>query len=85
MNLNIKNREVYQLASNLAQLTGQSMTAVVLNALRKQWEYTAGQQQKETQVNDLMAIAQRCAEHIQQPATALEHGDMLYDETGMPQ
>ena len=79
MSLNIKNREAYNLASELAQLTGQSMTAVVLDALRRQRKQLQ-QQQKGTQVQELMAIAKRCAAHIRQPVTALEHGDMLYDE-----
>jgi len=84
MSLNIKNKEVYQLASELAQLTGQSMTAIVLNALRKQRGEIARQQQKEAKVTELMAIATRCAAHIERPAMAVEHGDMLYDERGMP-
>lgn len=85
MSLNIKNREAYDLANELARLTGQSLTAVVLDALRKQRKQVQQQQQKEKQVQELMAIAKRCATHIRRPVTALEHGDMLYDESGMPQ
>lgn len=85
MSLNIKNREAYNLASELAQLTGQSMTTVVLDALRKQRKELQQQQQKGAQVQELMTIAKRCAAHIRQPVTALEHGDMLYNERGLPQ
>jgi antitoxin VapB len=85
MSLNIKNAEVYSLASELARLTGQSMTTVVLDALRKQREQLVRQQQKDGRVQELMAIAKRCAAHIDPPVNALDHGDMLYDARGLPQ
>ena len=84
MSLNIKNREVYDLASELAWLTGRSMTAVVLDALRQQRDWLQQQQQKDARVQELMTIAQRCAVRIKQPVAAQQHGDMLYDEQGMP-
>jgi antitoxin VapB len=83
MSLNIKNREAYELARELARLTGASMTEVVLSALRKQRAEVRKQQQRQKQ--QLMAIAQRCAAHIQQPARAVEHGELLYDEAGLLQ
>jgi len=43
------------------------------------------QQQKDARVQELMAIAQRCAAHITQPVQAVAHGELLYDEHGMPQ
>lgn len=85
MSLNIKNKEVYTLASELAMMTGQSMTSVVLDALRIQRKRLSQRENTETRVQELMAIAARCAKHIRQPASAVEHGDMLYDESGMPQ
>lgn len=85
MSLNIKNTEAYELARELARLTGHSMTTVVLEALRQQREQLLLAQQKDVRVQDLMAIAQRCAQHITQPVKAVDHGDMLYDERGLPQ
>ncbi len=84
MSLNIKNREVYRLASELSRLTGRSMTAIVLDALRKEHAQIERQEQKEARVEELMAIGKRCAAHISQPVSAMEHGDMLYDENGLP-
>ena len=84
MSLNIKNKEVYQLASELAQLTGRSMTAIVLDALRKERGKLALQENEEATVDELMAIGRRCAAHVNQPAASTEHGDMLYDKNGMP-
>lgn len=85
MSLNIKNKEIYTLASDLAKMTGQSMTSVVLDALRIQRKRLSQQESAETRFQELMAIAERCAKHIRQPISAVEHGDMLYDENGMPQ
>lgn len=84
MSLNIKNQEAYDLARELARLTGTSMTEVVLEALRTQRAEVRRQQQQEQRKQQLMAIAQRCAAHIQQPARAVAHGDLLYDEVGLP-
>lgn len=86
MSLNIKNKEAYMLASEIAQLTGQRMTAVVINALCKQRQQLQHQQQrKEIQRHELMAIAKRCVAHLQQPGAAVQHGDIFYDEQGLPQ
>ena len=85
MSLNIKNKEVYALARDIATITGQSMTSVVLDALRRQKKQLLHQENTELRVQELMAIAERCAKHIRQPVSPVEHGDMLYDESGMPQ
>ena len=84
MGLNIKNEEAHELAAELASLTGRSMTAVVIDALRTRLEQLRRSQEKETRLEDLMAIGKRCAAHIHQPVTALQHGEILYNEMGMP-
>lgn len=84
MSLNIKNQEAYDLASELAQLTGKSMTAVVIQALREQRQQVVSSQTQASRTQELMAIAQRCAAHIHRPAAAVDHGEMLYDENGLP-
>ena len=84
MDLNIKNKEAHELAVELAKLTGKSMTAVVIDALRTQLKQQRRYQEKETRLEELMAIGKRTAAHIHQPVTATKHGDMLYDENGMP-
>lgn len=84
MGLNIKNKEAHELAAELARLTGKSMTAVVIDALQTQLKQMQRYQEKETRLEELMAIGKRCAAHIHHPVTALQHGEILYDETGMP-
>ena len=85
MSLNIKNEEAYLLASELSRLTGQSMTAVVLDALRRRRQQLDQQQKKATQRKELMAIAKRCAAHLHPPLSAVQHGELLYGEDGLPQ
>ena len=79
MGLNIKNAEAHKLAAELSQLTGMSMTAVVINALRKQLELLKRNQEKDTRVEELMAIGRRCAAHIDPSAKSIAHGDELYN------
>lgn len=83
MGLNIKSKEAHELAAKLARLTGKSMTAVVTEALRTQLRQQH-YQEKETRVQELMAIGKRCAAHIHQPVTAVQHGAPLFDGRGMP-
>ena len=84
MALNIKNQEAHQLAAELAALTGQSMTAAVIEALQVRLQQIKRREDVQLKVQRLMAIGQRCVAHIKQPLPAVEHGDMLHDEKGMP-
>jgi antitoxin VapB len=84
MGLNIKNEEAHELAAELAKLTGKSMTAVIIDALRIQLKQLQRYQEREIRLQELMTIGERCAAHIHHPVTALQHGEMLYDETGKP-
>lgn len=85
MGLNIKNDEAHELATELARLTGKSKTAVVIDSLRLQLEQLKRYQDKETRLEELMAIGQRCAAHLSQPLAAVQHGDILYNQAGMPE
>lgn len=82
MGIDIENAEAYTLASELTNLTGKSMTAVVIDALQAQLERLKQRQEQEEKVQELMAIGKRCAAHMQQPALSTAHGNLLYDELG---
>jgi antitoxin VapB len=84
MGLNIKDQEAHDLAAELARLTGKSMTAVVIEALRSQLDQRQRYQDKDSRLEELMLIGKRCAAHLHQPLTALQHGEILYDEHGLP-
>jgi antitoxin VapB len=82
--LNIKSDEAHELAAELAELTGQNMTRVVIDALRVYLEQVKRSREKEARLQELLMIGKRCAAHIHYPVTALGHGEILYDETGIP-
>jgi antitoxin VapB len=83
MTLNIKNPETHRLATELAKLTGETLTQAVTEALRERLERVSRQRQKATAA-ELLAIGQRCADHLHKPATSVEHATLLYDEQGLP-
>ena len=84
MSLNIKNDETCRLAGELAQLTGETMTAAITVALRERLEREKRERSVETRVQELRVIAERCAKLLGSGPSAVEHGDVLYDERGLP-
>jgi len=81
MSLNIKDPEAHRLAQAIAQITGETMTRVVTEALRERYERTR-RVDAEALAADIRAIAKRAAAHIQRPY--LDHAELLYDEHGLP-
>lgn len=83
MSLNIKNEEAHRLASELAQATGESMTVAVTEALRERLERVRGNAKKDL-AQRLLEIGRDCAAHLKEPYKSIDHGDLLYDEKGLP-
>ena len=84
MSLNIKNEETHQLARELAALTGESMTGAITIALRERLERERRERSVESRVREMHAIARRCACLLKDGPSAVEHGDFLYGEDGLP-
>ncbi len=84
MSLNIKNDETCRLASELARLTGETMTGAITVALHERLEREKQERSVETRVQELRAIAERCAKLLGPGSSAVEHGDALYNEQGLP-
>ena len=84
MGLNIKNEETCQLASELARLTGETLTGAITLALRERLEREKSERSTEARVQRLLAIGRRCASMLGDGPSAVEHGDFLYDERGLP-
>ena len=84
MGLNIKNSETHRLADELARLTGESMTGAITVALRERLERERRRRSAATRARELRAIAERCAKLMGPGPSAAEHGNMLYDERGLP-
>ena len=85
MSLNIKNKETCHLAGELARLTGETMTGAITVALEERLERARRARSVEARVRELHAIGQRCARLLRDGPSAVEHGDFLYDEHGLPQ
>ncbi len=84
MGLNIKNDETCRLAGELARLTGETMTGAITVALRERLNREQRRRGAEARQEDMRAIAERCARLMGPGPAAVEHGDMLYDERGLP-
>ena len=84
MSLNIKNEETCRLASEVARLTGETMTGAITVALRERLEREKRARSVEARVQELRTIADRCAKLLGPGPSAVEHGDVLYDEQGLP-
>lgn len=84
MSLNIKSEEAHQLARELAQLTGETMTGAVTVALRERLARERRERSVEARMREIHAIGQRCASMMGDGPSAVEHGDFLYDERGLP-
>jgi antitoxin VapB len=83
MALNIKNEETQKLAHQLAKLTGESMTAAVTEAVRERLDRVRSEQGAGL-AERILKIGRDCAAHLQEPYRSIDHGELLYDEKGMP-
>ncbi len=80
MSLNIKNEETRRLARELAELTGETMTG----AIKERLEREKRERSIEERRRDLRAISKRVSKMLRPGPSAVEHGDFLYDERGLP-
>ena len=81
--MNIKNEETHRLAQELARLTGESMTAAVTEALRERLERVR-RERAAGLADRLLAIGKDCAARLKEPFRSVDHGELLYDERGLP-
>jgi len=83
MGLNIKNEETHRLVEELAQLTGETMTAAVTEAVRERLDRI--RRERDVRLADrLLTIGKDCAARLKEPYRSADHGDMLYDDRGLP-
>jgi antitoxin VapB len=82
MSLNSKSPETHELATELARLTGESMTKAVTEAIRERLERKRRERDQQKRVAEAMAIARRVASYPREDRRP--HGELLYDERGLP-
>ena len=83
MALNIKNKETYGLIEKLAQTTGENMTQAVTQAVRERLDRLS-RPKKPGLAERLLRIGKDCAPRLKGPSRTIDHGDLLYDEKGLP-
>jgi antitoxin VapB len=81
--LNIKNPEARRLARELAALTGESMTAAVIEAVRERLARVRRDRQAPLAAR-LLAIGKDCAVHLKEPSRSIDHAELLYGADGLP-
>ncbi|MGH3980306.1 MAG: type II toxin-antitoxin system VapB family antitoxin [Pseudonocardiaceae bacterium] len=85
MSLNIKSNEVHELTRELAQLTGESLTQAVTTAVRERLDRVRRQcDDTRLRAEAMLAIGRDTAPRLREPARSTEHGELLYDERGLP-
>ncbi len=83
MSLNIKNPETHQLVQELASLTGETQTMAVTIAVRERLDRV--RHLREASLADrILAIGRDTAPRLREPFRTVDHGDLLYDEHGLP-
>ena len=84
MSLNIKNERTCRLAGELAQLTGETMTGAITVAVEERLERERRQRGVDARLRKMRAIASRCARLLREGGPPVDHGELLYDERGLP-
>ncbi len=83
MSLYIRNAKAEKLARELAQLTGESLTSIITQALELQLQKLKGSKQAQDLVTEVTAISRRCQKL---PVLDSRNAEEIlgYDETGLP-
>jgi antitoxin VapB len=84
MSLNIKNPDTYRLVKELADLTGESMTTAVTEAVRERLERIRNAGADLGVAERIHAIAVDMRARLPEDFFDVEHGDLLYDDDGLP-
>ena len=82
MNLNIKNDEAHRLAAELARRTGGAAVTTALRERLDRLERDSGTTRH--RVHALLAIGRDTAGRLSEPYRSSEHGELLYDDRGLP-
>ncbi|MDZ4790268.1 MAG: type II toxin-antitoxin system VapB family antitoxin [Hyphomicrobiales bacterium] len=84
MGLNIKNEQAHRLATEVAELAGETLTDAVTNALRERLQRLESQNamRKVQRAQTIMEAARKFREQLAEPLPG--HGEFLYDERGLP-
>ena len=81
MSIYIKDEETCRLADELARLTGETVTDAIAAAIRERLER---EREIAERLRRMREISKRVSSKLRPGPSAVEHGDFLYDENGLP-
>jgi antitoxin VapB len=84
MSLNIKNEEAHRLARQLSEITGESMATAVTKAIGERLDRVRTKKAVKSMRERIMKLARKSAPLWKEPFRSIDHGDLLYDEKGLP-
>jgi antitoxin VapB len=84
MSLNIKRPETHRMAERLSALTGESLTDAVTEAIRERLERVQRVHDTESRLARIREISRSFRNGLGESVTSTDHGDLLYDDTGLP-
>lgn len=85
MSLNIKSDEAHELTRALAELAGESLTQAVTVAVRERLDRLRRlRATADERAASLLAIGRDTAPRLSETTRTVDHGDLLYDEQGLP-
>lgn len=84
--MNIKNERTQRLTRQLADRTGESLTTAITVAVEERLASldSADSQRADELAERLLAIGRDAAPRWVEPYRSVDHGDLLYDERGLP-
>ena len=85
--MNIMNAEAEKLVRELAALTGESLTTAVTIAVRERLHRlrsTGAVEKSAEHAERILALGREIAPRLSEPWASRDHGDLLYDEAGLP-
>jgi antitoxin VapB len=80
MALNIKDASVHETVKQIVKITGESQVEAVAKAVNER----LARLQQDDLASRLLAIGHKTASRMSPEAKQLDHGQMLYDERGLP-
>ncbi|BDC49479.1 hypothetical protein F183_A17950 [Bryobacterales bacterium F-183] len=80
MVLSIEDEKSVEMALQLSKMTGKTLPGVIETALRELLE----RERRKGMADRVMAIGRQIAPNIDEPLLSTAHGDLLYDENGLP-
>jgi len=84
VSLNIKNEETHRLVRRLAELTGQSQTSAVEDAVRRRLAELSREDEIARSFANIMEISRQSSAAMTEEEKAVTLEELLYDDQGMP-